>query len=219
MIPHRPGWRGAQRPLAPLDIPERVGLVVLFAILCTLGAIAFVAMILAASAALAAPLPADATWRAPDGRTIPQLIAAHVLPDPATTPGAAYSDDPALPPVTIAQVCVAGWTKTVRPPTSFTNRIRASLTPAGYKPGDGELDHLQSIEDLGYPGRVQNVALSRRNLWWMIYADRYGARVKDVLETKLHRLLCAGKITPADARAALIPNWLVGYQRYVGPLP
>jgi hypothetical protein len=75
-----------------------------------------------------------------------------------------------------------------------------------------ELDHLQSIEDLGSP-------TDPRNLWMMVYADRYGARVKDVLETKVKRLLCAGKITAADARAALVPNWLVGYARYIGPLP
>jgi len=53
----------------------------------------------------------------------------------------------------------------------------------------------------------------------MVYADRYGARVKDVLETKVKRLVCAGTITLDQARAALAPNWLIGYQQYVGPLP
>ena len=53
----------------------------------------------------------------------------------------------------------------------------------------------------------------------MVYADRYGARVKDVLETKVSRLVCAGKLSLDAARAALTPNWLVGYVQYVGPLP
>jgi len=69
-----------------------------------------------------------------------------------------------------------------------------------------------SIEDGGAPA-------DPKNLWMMVYADRYGARVKDVLETKVKRLVCAGTITLDQARAALSPNWLVGYQQYVGPLP
>jgi len=69
-----------------------------------------------------------------------------------------------------------------------------------------------SIEDGGAPA-------DPKNLWMMVYADRYGARVKDVLETKVKRLVCAGTITLDQARAALAPNWLIGYQQYVGPLP
>jgi len=175
-----------------------------------------VALLLAALAIAAVagegpmPLPAEAAWTAPDGRTVPQLIAAHVLPDPAVTPGVL---NPNVTPATIkATVCVAGWTATVRPPTSFTDKLRNADTPAGKSPLDGELDHLISIEDGGAPA-------DPKNLWWMAYGDLYGARVKDVLETKVKRLLCSGAITLDDARAALSPNWLVGYQHYVGPLP
>jgi hypothetical protein len=162
------------------------------------------AVSLLASAACAAP------YVAPDGRTADQLVAAHVLPDPAITPGVV---NPAVTPATIAQtICVHGWTATVRPPTSFTDKLRNAATPAGHQPLDGELDHLMSIEDGGAPA-------DRKNLWWMIYADRYGARVKDVLETKISHLVCKNQITLDDARAALTGNWLVAYQHYVGPLP
>lgn len=157
------------------------------------------------------PLPSPANWTAPDGRTIPQLIAAHVLPDPTKTPGV-INPEWAAGRLTLAQVCTPGWTATVRPRVSWTDKLRAAAVALGHAAAEYELDHLYSIEDLGAPADA-------RNLWDMIYADRYGARVKDVLETKLHRLLCAGKITPADAGAALTPNWLIGYQRYVGPLP
>ncbi len=182
-----------------------------------LGGREVIGALILAGALVSAPDPTS--YVAPDGRAFQQLVADHVLPDPETTPGAAYTDDPALTPVTLAQVCKPGWTGTVRPPTGFTDKLRAEMTPAGFKPLDGELDHLLSIEDLGYPGSAANVDLSRKNLWWMIYRDRYGARVKDVLETKVHRLLCAGKITAQQAHDALIPNWLVGYVQYVGPLP
>jgi hypothetical protein len=164
------------------------------------------ALLLASSA----PALAQDEWTAPDGRTAAQLIAAHVLPDPETTPGVLNPDVTAN---TIkSTVCVAGWTATVRPPTDWTDKLRNADTPEGATPVDGELDHLISIEDGGAPA-------DPTNLWWMAYHDLYGARVKDVLETKVKRLLCAGKIGLDQARAALSPNWLIGYQTYVGALP
>lgn len=159
---------------------------------------------------------------APDGRTFAQLVAAHVLPDPAVVTGVA---NPAVNPGNYATtICRHGWTATVRPPVAFTNKLKVSLTPSGYKPSDGEGDHAQSIEDLGMPGPVPlndpaQVALFKLNFWWEIYNDRYGARVKDRVETKVNRLLCAGKITAKQAHDALLPNWLIGFQMYVGPLP
>lgn len=166
--------------------------------------------LLAIAASLLASSACAASYVAPDGRTEAQLIAAHVLPDRSTTPGV---DNPAVTQETLAAtVCVHGWTATVRPPTSFTDKLRNALTPVGFKPLDGELDHDESIEDGGAPA-------DPKNLTWMIYKDRYGARVKDVLETKLHRLVCAGTITLAEDRSALRGNWLVAYQKYVGPLP
>lgn len=159
---------------------------------------------------LAVQAVAAASYVAPDGRTEAQLIAAHVLPDPALTPGVL---NPGVTPLTLkTTVCVAGWTATVRPSTGWTDKLRNADTPAGRAPLEGELDHLISIEDGGAPADPQN-------LWWMAYGDRYGARVKDVLETKVKRLLCAGQISLEDARAALSPNWLIGYEQYVGPLP
>lgn len=167
-------------------------------------------MLLALAAALAVSASAPAPYVAPDGRTIAQLIAAHVLPDPEKTPGVLNPD---INPGNFSRtICKSGWTATVRPPTSWTDKLRNAATPPGHKPLDGELDHLFSIEDGGAPA-------DPRNLWWMIYADRYGARVKDVLETRVKHLVCAGKITLDEARAALSPNWLVGYETYVGPLP
>ena len=151
-----------------------------------------------------------AGYVAPDGRTADQLIAAHVLPDPSATPGVL---NPGVSPDTIkTTICVHGWTATVRPPVSYTDKLRAADTPPGHKPSEGELDHRVSIEDSGSP-------TDPKNLWWQVYSDHYGARVKDVLETKLSRAVCAGKIPLSEAQAALLGNWLVSYEKYVGPLP
>lgn len=185
---------------------------------CSLGAVvASVALALAGSV-----LAAEPEWTAPDGRTADQLIAAHVLPDPAVTPGVV---NPAVTQDNImSTICVSGWTATVRPPTSFTDKLRATMTPSGHTPGDGEGDHRLPIEDGGMPGPVliddpAQIALFAKNFWWEIYADRYGARVKDRVETAIHRQICSGRITLAEGQAALLGNWLIAYQTYVGPLP
>ena len=150
-----------------------------------------------------------APYVAPDGRTEAQLIAAHVLPD-AGHPGVV---NPNVSPANVkVTICKDGWTATVRPPTDYTDKLRAQLTPAGHKPLEGELDHRLSIEDGGHPS-------DPGNLWWMVYKDRYGARVKDVLETNLKKRVCSGGLSLDQARAVLMGNWLVAYQTYVGPLP
>ena len=162
---------------------------------------------LAAAAAVSASSPAP--YVAPDGRTFDQLVAAHVLPDPAH-PGVV---NPAVTDATIrTTICVHGWTATVRPKTGYTDKLRNALTPAGHKPIEGELDHRLSIEDGGHPS-------DPANLWWQAYSDRYGARVKDVLETHLSRAICKGTISLSEARTALLGNWLTAYEKYIGPLP
>lgn len=188
--------------------------------LATIGAIA----ILAHAASPTAPLSAQSApatglsqaaqpvsgFIAPDGRTFDQLVAMHVLPDPKQTPGVL---NPAVLPDTIAStICVHGWTAQVRPPTSYTSALKDDETPPGHTPSEYELDHLISIEDGGDPNDAAN-------LWMQAYNDLYGARIKDVLETKVSRMVCSGALTLDQARAALVPNWLVGFEKYVGPLP
>jgi hypothetical protein len=151
-----------------------------------------------------------ASYVAPDGRTFAQLVAAHVLPDPTQTPGVL---NPNVTQATIqSTICVHGWTAKVRPPTSYTDPIKQKDLPPGAKSADYELDHLDSIEDGGDPSNPQN-------LWTQAYNDPYGARVKDVLETHVAHMVCNGQLTLDQARAALAPNWLLGFEKYVGPLP
>lgn len=138
---------------------------------------------------------------------------AAALPDPTRTPGALNPD---VTQATIGQtICVAGWTKTVRPPASYTNRLKAHQLGAwgllDNAPADYEEDHLISIELGGSP-------TDPANLWPQAYAGKCGARVKDVVETKLKRLICAGSVPLETAQQAIAADWVTAYRRYVGQI-
>ena len=84
-----------------------------------------------------APMPAANTCQI-------RQVDGQELPDPRCTPGAIN------PNVTQANItstiCVSGWTKTVRPPTSVTNRMK-KLSDQSYgltTGAAGEYDHLLS---------------------------------------------------------------------------
>jgi hypothetical protein len=54
-----------------------------------------------------------------------------------------------------------------------------------------------------------------KNLWPQQYHVRCGARIKDVLETRLKRLVCEGKLSLADAQKAIAKDWVAAYKTYV----
>lgn len=110
-------------------------------------------------------------------------------------------------------ICVPGWTATVRPPVSVTNKIKRKLlaSVADRNPAHYELDHLVSLQLGGHPSDT-------RNLWLEPYAGPCGARVKDVLESNLKRRVCKGTLTLKQAQAAIATDWTEAYRHYVGPL-
>src|ERR1700731_3446741 len=73
---------------------------------------------------------------------------ASVLPDPKLTPG--VTDQSVTQDNIDTTPCVPGYSKTKRPPVSYTNLIkRQAMVARGYadqNPRDFELDHLISIE-------------------------------------------------------------------------
>ena len=135
------------------------------------------------------------------------------LPDPTLTPGAL---NPAVTQDNIkATICVSGWTKTIRPPASYTNEIKLrQLNGDGAyhvddaNPADFELDHLVSLEIGGNP-------TDEKNLWVQHWAHPNGAHEKDVLETRLKRLVCTGAITLAEAQNSVAADWVAAYNKYV----
>ena len=162
------------------------------------------------TAALAGPAVVDTTG----GITINADGA--VLPDPSRTPGGINA---AVTQANIAStICTAGWTSTVRPDSTLTTALKKQQLASGYAyhgdtaTADYEEDHLISLELGGAP----NAAI---NLWPEPYNTPDGARVKDVIENKLNKLICTGSLSLATAQHAIASNWWIAYQTYVGTAP
>ena len=126
------------------------------------------------------------------------------LPDPSCQPGATYSG---VTQSTIGStICVSGWTKTVRPSTSYTNALKTTqIAQYGYSDtslSDYEEDHLIPLELGGNP-------TSAANLWPEPHATVGGgsSSKKDTIENKLKKMVCAGTVKLAAARSAIAKNW------------
>jgi hypothetical protein len=90
-------------------------------------------------------------------------------------------------------ICVKGWTRTVRPPVSYTNALKAKQMPAyGERgpPSSVQEDHLISLELGGNP-------TDPRNLWPEPYPR---AAQVDQIENQLNALICSGKISLAEGQ-------------------
>jgi hypothetical protein len=114
-----------------------------------------------------------------------------VLANPTLTPG---SLNPDVTQATIGStVCVSGWTKTVRPPTEYTNALKAKQMPEygeSGAPADYQEDHLISLELGGNP-------TDPGNLWPEPYPR---ASDVDQVENELNAKVCSGKLTLAEAQ-------------------
>lgn len=92
-------------------------------------------------------------------------------------------------------VCVVGYTSTIRPPVAYTSALKRWLLKDRGLPGtvsDYQLDHLISLELGGAPYSTQNL--------WM--EDATQGHIDDAMENRLHRDLCSGKLTLAQAQRA-----------------
>ena len=107
------------------------------------------------------------------------------------TPGVLNPD---VTQATIAStICRRGWTKTIRPPVSYTNALKQlGLRQYGLRgpPSAFQEDHLISLELGGNP-------TDPRNLWPEPYPR---AAAVDQLENELNHLVCSGKITLAEGQ-------------------
>jgi hypothetical protein len=111
-------------------------------------------------------------------------------------------------------ICVSGWTKTVRPPASVTNPIKVSREIAYGIPAPHpkpfrveELDHLIPLELGGAPKAIAN-------LWPEAAAGPQGYHRKDVIETRLKRLVCAHRVALRTAQRAIATDWIAASLRY-----
>jgi hypothetical protein len=137
------------------------------------------------------------------------------LPDYHRTPGAIDSH---ITQSNIGStICVVGYTKTVRPPVSYTNNLKYSQLHSGYAVNN-DLDMRNYEEDHLIPLAVGGNPTDPHNLFPQYYGGAYGARLKDRLELKLHLLVCAGSVTLKNAQLAFKKDWRIAYRKYVGPL-
>ena len=125
-------------------------------------------------------------------------------PDPTLTPGAVFTD------VTSEQVCVAGYSRSVR---DVTREDRAAVY-AEYGLADDalryEVDHFVPLE-LGGSNDISN-------LWPEPYNPFPGALEKDTVENYLHDEVCAGLMSLADAQAAIVTDWYAVYLTIAVPV-
>jgi hypothetical protein len=108
-------------------------------------------------------------------------------------------------------ICVKGWTKTVRPPAYYTNRLKKEqIREYGYadrNPKDYEEDHLIPLSVGGNPTDPKNLWPEPRNGEW-------GAERKDELELALYKGVCRHDLTLEEARLAFSGNWIASYKKY-----
>lgn len=119
------------------------------------------------------------------------------LPDPACTPGTVNS---AVTPDTITStICKTGWTATVRPPVSQTNKMKAQ-SARSYSIAattTGEYDHLVALQ-------LGGATADPRNLW---FEPGPIPNPKDAVETKLNLAVCSALITLTAAQNAIATDW------------
>jgi hypothetical protein len=126
------------------------------------------------------------------------------VPRRSLTPGAAFA-------VGKARICVSGYSASVRNvPQAEATAVYARYGVA-HVPYAHEVDHLVSLE-IGGSNAIAN-------LWPEPYAGRWGARTKDVLENRLHELVCSGRLALRKAQRIEARNWVAAYRRYVGGTP
>lgn len=92
-----------------------------------------------------------------------------------------------------ATICVRGWTRTIRPPTSYTNDLKQKQMReygVGGSMSDYQEDHLISLSLGGHP-------TDPRNLW-----PEPNPRATDVdaIELDLNDKVCSGELSLAEAQ-------------------
>ena len=92
----------------------------------------------------------------------------------------------------------------MRPASSYTHGVKAKLLrEAGIdesKANDFELDHIVPLALGGHPRKLSNLALQP-------WDGPQGAKMKDILEVRLQKLVCHGEVPLTDAQACIAEDW------------
>jgi hypothetical protein len=129
------------------------------------------------------------------------------LPDPRCTSGAI---SPAVTQANIhSTICRSGYTKTVRPPESVTEREK-EVSLAAY----GDSGPLHDYEyDHSVPLELGGASNDPRNLW---PEPGRTPNPKDELENRLREMVCDGEMSLATAQWQIASDWVKVYRRIFG---
>lgn len=126
------------------------------------------------------------------------------VPDPMLTPGVVDVT------ATKEKICIDGYTSQPGVRNVPESEKKQVFAEYGVDPKSDkfEVDHLISLE-LGGSNDI-------KNLWPQSYTTMpYNAHVKDTLENKLHKMICAGQIELKDAQTEISKDWVGAYKKYV----
>jgi len=129
------------------------------------------------------------------------------LPDLKCTPG---SINPSVNQGNIKNtICIPGFSKTIRPPVSYTNPLKVKLMHSyGFTDSrvNYELDHLIPLSIGGNPKSVTN-------LWPEPGYGQYNFHIKDRFENYLYRSVCTEKINLEEAQKEIATNWIENWKK------
>jgi hypothetical protein len=162
------------------------------------------APVAAQPAAPVVPAPASSSAKAQAVVPPKPVVQANaVLPDGSLTPGAVLT-------TSAANVCTSGWSSAHRDVSeSLRQRVFAEYGIPWSQHSLYETDHLISLE-LGGSNSIAN-------LWPEKNDHPQGAiNTKDLLENKLHNLVCSGSLSLPTAQSLIRSNWSAAYRTYGG---
>jgi hypothetical protein len=125
-----------------------------------------------------------------------------VVPNPKITPGEAA-------PISKTEVCEANTNADNREvPEALREAVFSAYGLANAPRNAYEVDFLITPALGG--------SASIRNLWPEPYSSRsWNAHTKDVLERRLHVLVCSGQVDLFTAQRDIAANWVAAYKKYV----
>jgi hypothetical protein len=110
--------------------------------------------------------------------------------------------NPEVTQATIQQtICVRGYTRSIRPPVSYTNAIKKERMYEMELPleliSDFQLDHRLPLSLGGHPSDPRNLVMQ----------DADEAHMKDEVERCLPAAVCAGAVSLSQAQEAMWRDW------------
>jgi hypothetical protein len=158
---------------------------------------AFLAALLGALAVSSAAEGSVATFRVERGEPLNDLVA---------TPGATFR-------VGVTTICRRGYATSVRDvPEEEKIAVYTEYGVSRHETGQYEIDHLIPLE-LGGDN-------AETNLWPELNDHPPGyLNSKDLLENRIHGLVCEGVLVLQTAQHAIATDWVDAYHRYLGGWP